>query len=57
MATDRARHMISVDNALFEAIEDFRFGYRFQSRTEAAVELIRLGLQSVKEKGYQKSTT
>jgi metal-responsive CopG/Arc/MetJ family transcriptional regulator len=42
--------MISVDNKLFEQIEDFRFKNRFQSRSEATAELIRLGLEAVKAK-------
>ena len=44
MATDRPRYTVSVDNELFQQIEDFRFERRFQTRSEATVELIRLGL-------------
>ena len=42
MATDRPRYTVSVDNDLFQQIEDFRFEHRFQTRSEATVELIRL---------------
>ncbi len=47
MATKRPRYMISVDNKMFEAIEDFRFEHRFQTRSEATAELIRLGLAAI----------
>ena len=47
MATKRPRYMISVDNKMFEAIEDFRFEHRFQTRSEATAELIRLGLEAI----------
>lgn len=46
MAADRARYTVSVDNEMFEQIEDFRFNHRFNTRSEATVELIRLGLES-----------
>lgn len=49
MATDRSRYTVSVDNELFQKIEDFRFEHRYQTRSEATVELIRLGLESLKK--------
>lgn len=55
MGTDRARYTVSVDKAMFQEIEDFRFENRYQTRAEATVELIRLGLQVVQEKKNQKS--
>ena len=33
MATDRPRYTVSVDNELFQQIEDFRFERRFQTRS------------------------
>lgn len=39
--------MISVDDEMFQAIEDFRFENRFQTRSEATAELIRLGLETL----------
>ena len=48
MATDRPRYTVSVDNELFQQIEDFRFEHRFQTRSEATVELLRLGLEALK---------
>lgn len=49
MATKKSRYMISVDDDMFNAIEDFRFERRFQTRSEATTELIRLGLEQVKK--------
>lgn len=49
MATKRPRYMISVDIEMFNAIEDFRFEHRFQTRSEATTELIRLGLEQLKK--------
>ena len=45
MATENPRFTISVNQDLFRQIEDFRFENRFQTRSEATAELIRLGLQ------------
>ena len=49
MATNKPRYTFSVDNDMFNAIEDFRFERRFQTRSEATVELIRLGLEALKK--------
>lgn len=54
MATDRPRYTVSVDAKMFQQIEDFRFEHRFQTRSEATVELIRLGLEALeKERAAQ----
>lgn len=47
MATKKPRYMISVDDDMFNKIEDFRFEQRFQTRSEATAELIRLGLEVI----------
>ena len=49
MATKKPRYTVSVDEEMFKAIEDFRFEKRFQTRSEATVELIRLGLEQLKK--------
>ncbi len=55
MATDKPRYTVSVDKELFQKIEDFRFERRYQTRSEATVELIRLGLKSLEnQKAAQK---
>lgn len=50
MATSRARYTVSLDDDMFEQVEDFRFEHRFQTRSEATVELIRLGLEATRNK-------
>ncbi|MBO4838700.1 MAG: hypothetical protein J5493_04955 [Lachnospiraceae bacterium] len=55
MATDRPRYTVSVDPELFQRIEDFRFEHRYQTRSEATVELIRLGLESLEQSENNKS--
>lgn len=49
MATNKPRYTVSVDNELFSQIEDFRFEHRYQTRSEATAELIRLGLEALKK--------
>jgi len=49
MATQKIRYTVSVDKDLFEKIEDFRFENRYQTRSEATVELIRRGLKSLEK--------
>lgn len=49
MATKKPRYTVSVDDELFNAIENFRFENRFQTRSEATVELIKLGLKQLKK--------
>lgn len=51
MATNRPRYTVSVDDEMFKAIEDFRYSRRFPTRTEATTELIRLGLEALREQG------
>ena len=54
MATKRQRYMIALDEEMFAAIEDFRFVHRYQTRSEATEELIRLGLSVVKQAKHTK---
>lgn len=49
MATNRPRYTVSVDNELFQKIENFRFEHRYQTRAEATVELIRRGLSTLEK--------
>jgi transcriptional regulator with XRE-family HTH domain len=53
MATEKMRYTVSVDQDLFQKIEDFRFEKRFQTRSEATVELIRLGLETQEKRHSQ----
>ncbi|EGO64303.1 ribbon-helix-helix domain-containing protein [Acetonema longum] len=56
MATTKPRFMVSVDENMFREIEDFRFEKRYQTRSEATTELIRLGLEVVKKRKIQTDT-
>lgn len=56
MGTDKHRYTVSVDDELFQKIEDFRFYHRFQTRSEATTELIRLGLEELKKRGTTSSS-
>lgn len=49
MATTKPRYMVSVDNELFQELEDFRFSQRYQTRSEATTVLLRLGLEAFKK--------
>lgn len=56
MSTDRARYTVSLDDELFKQVEDFRFERRYQTRSEATAELIRLGIEQLKsENAAQKA--
>ncbi len=51
MPTEKPRYCITVDEELLKKIDDFRFENRYNNRTQATIELIRLGLNSLaKEK-------
>ncbi len=56
MATNRPRYTVSVDDELFQRIEDFRYEHRYQTRSQATVELIRLGLEALKKEQTEKMT-
>ena len=49
MATDKPRYSITLDEELFKEVEDFRFERRYQTRNQATVELIRIGLAEIKK--------
>lgn len=57
MATNKMRYTVSVDNDLFQQIEDFRFERRFQTRSEATVELIQLGLKFLRQQKTSDNTS
>ena len=57
MATNKPRYTVSVDDEMFKAIENFRFENRFQTRSEATVELIRLGLEQLKKEQEEQKKT
>lgn len=57
MATNRPRYTVSVDDELFQRIEDFRYEHRYQTRSQATVELIRLGLEVLKKEQPENNDT
>lgn len=57
MATEKPRFTVIVDDEMFQAIEDFRFENRYPSRSAAALELIRRGIEEIKKEQAEKSDT
>lgn len=50
MPTDKPRFTITVDEETLKKIDDFRFENRYQNRTQATVELIKMGLEALKSR-------
>ena len=48
MPTEKPRYCITVDDETLKEIDDFRFENRYNSRSKAPLELIRMGLESLK---------
>ena len=55
MATQQPRYSITLDKDMFEEVENFRFEHRYQTRNQATIALIRLGLDAVREQQKQQS--
>lgn len=49
MPTEKPRFTVIVDDELFQQIEDFRFENRYPSRSAAALELIRIGIEQIRK--------
>lgn len=49
MPTDKPRFTITVDHALMQEIEDYRYNHRIKNQTQAVISLIRRGLQEILE--------
>lgn len=54
MPTEKPRYTIILDEELLKQVDDFRFENRFQSRSAATIELVRLGLEVVKKQVQKK---
>ena len=50
MPTEKPRFTLIMDEKLLELIDDFRFENRSPSRSAAAIDLIRMGLEQVGKK-------
>lgn len=48
MPTEKPRYCITVDDETLKEIDDFRFENRYSSRSKATLELIRMGLETLK---------
>ncbi len=48
MPTEKPRYTVIVDDELLKKIDDFRFENRYPSRSSATIELIRLGIEAIK---------
>lgn len=49
MATEKPRFTITVDDDLFKALEDYRFENRYNTRSEATNNLLRVAIEYLKE--------
>ena len=56
MPTEKPRYCITVDDEMLKEIDDFRFNNRYNSRSQATLEIIRLGLQVLREREKAKMT-
>ena len=54
MATEKPRFTITVPEELLKEIEDFRFENRYPTRSEATIELIKMGLKALKDQKKNK---
>ena len=54
MPTEKPRFCITVDNDMLKAIDDYRFDNRYNSRSQATLDLIRLGLEVLREREQEK---
>lgn len=49
MATEKPRFTLTVPEDTLKKIDDFRFDNRYNSRTEAVLEIIRRGIEAIKK--------
>ena len=50
MPTNNPRFCITVTKDILDEIDNYRFDKRFNSRSQATVELIRIGINALREK-------
>lgn len=53
MPTEKPRFCITVDEELLKEIDDYRFENRYNSRSQATLDLIRLGLEHLKKQNKE----
>ena len=49
MPTEKPRYTITLDEDMLKKIDDFRFENRFPNRTQATLELIRIGMEALEK--------
>jgi metal-responsive CopG/Arc/MetJ family transcriptional regulator len=49
MPTEKPRYTITLDEEMLKKIDDFRFENRFANRTQATLELIRIGMEQLEK--------
>ena len=54
MPTNNPRFCITVSEEMLAEIDNYRFDNRFSSRSQATVELIRIGIEALKEQEVTK---
>ncbi len=59
MPTEKPRYTITLDEEMLKKIDDFRFENRYPNRTQATLELIRIGIEELekRQKKAQKKKT
>ena len=55
MPTNKPRYTVIVDDELLKRIDDFRFENRYPSRSAATIELIRIGIETLKKQKDQQA--
>lgn len=55
MPTEKPRYTITLDKEMLNKIDDFRFENRFANRTQATLELIRIGINALEEQRRQEA--
>lgn len=56
MPTEKPRYTITLDEEMLRKIDDFRFDNRFPNRTQATLELIRIGMNALEQKQEEKKS-
>ena len=55
MPTDKPRIMITLDDELFQKIEDIRYKNRIPSRSQATLQLLELGIKAMEQAQTEKA--
>jgi len=57
MPTEKPRFTITVTDEMLKEIDDFRYGNRYPTRTQAVNELFRLGIETLKKQAEEETKT